>query len=177
MNHQWSLTQAASEVTSTINGQVNVNLPIFFPTPDQPLDPTTPAIKYSVTDITNPAATTTEVLPNFSAALSGLSLNTVMNQLVDGWDGVTRMLQAAMTRQINATNIPVVGSQLQQALGFLQQLDSSVTNCIKNARQIAALTVQDAIFDTLGPSGLNWLVNLVPGGGNTEDNFVQFGSV
>ena len=67
-NHLWSLAQAAGEVTKSIKGQVNINLPVFFPTPDHPLDPTTPAIEYSVTDITNPAGTTTEILPNFSAA-------------------------------------------------------------------------------------------------------------
>ena len=94
-----------------------------------------------------------------------------MNQLVDGWDGVTRkrMLQTALTHRIDAEDIPVVGNQLQQALAFLNPLETSVTNLIENEPQITATTFQDALYDALGPTGLNWLVNLVPGGTNAED--------
>ena len=33
--------------------------------------------------------------------------------------------------------------------------------------------MQDALYAALGPEGLNWLVNLNPGGAATEGNYVQ----
>jgi Ca2+-binding RTX toxin-like protein len=173
VNHQWSLAGAAGAITSAVQGQVNIVLPTFFPTPDRPLDPAKPNIELHVAGLSNPGGTTTTVVPNFAAALGGVNLNGIMNQVVNGWDGVIRMLQSALTRQINATKIPVVGTQLQQALAFLQQLDSSVTSQLQNAPQITAAAVQDALYTALGPQGLNWLVNLTPGGAATPNNYVQ----
>ena len=53
-NHLWPLPSAAAEITSAIKGQVNIVLPTFFPTPDQPLDPTTPNIELHVTNLASP---------------------------------------------------------------------------------------------------------------------------
>jgi Ca2+-binding RTX toxin-like protein len=172
-NHLWSLASAPSETTNAIVGQVNIVLPTFFPTPGQPLDPTTPAIQLRVTSLANPGSTTTLILPNMSSALSSVNLNTIMNQVVDGWDGLMRELQSALTGQINTAQIPVIGTQLQQALGFLQTMDSQVTGLLENAPQLAPQTVQDALYQALGPGGLGWLVNLSPGGAVTENNYVQ----
>jgi Ca2+-binding RTX toxin-like protein len=172
-NHRWSLDSVAGAVTSTIKAQVNIVLPTFFPTPDQPLDPHVPNIELHVTDLTHPTTTTTTVLPDFTQALSGINLTGIMSQVVNGWDGVMRMLQTALTKQINAAKIPLVGPQLQKALDFLRQMDEQVTTLLKNAPQLAATAVQDALYKALGPQGLNWLVNLVPGGAATESNFVQ----
>ena len=112
-NHLWPLASAASEITSAIKGQVNIVLPTFFPTPDQPLDPTTPNIELHVTNLASPGSTTTLIVPSFTSAMSSVNLNGIMDQAVDGWDGLMRTLQSALTQQIDAANIPVVGTAAQ----------------------------------------------------------------
>jgi Ca2+-binding RTX toxin-like protein len=172
-NHLWPLAGAAGQITNAIKGRIDIDLPVFFPTPDQPLDPNTPDIQLIVSDLSHPVSTTSLVVPNVASALSGISLNGIMDQVVDGWDGVMRMLQTALTQQIDAAKIPVVGQQLQQALGFLQRMDQQVTTLLQNAPQLAATTVQDALYKALGPQGLNWLAKLDPSGGSSEANYVQ----
>jgi Ca2+-binding RTX toxin-like protein len=172
-NHLWPLASAAGEITSAIAGQINIVLPTFFPTPDQPLDPNTPNIELHVTDVSNPGSTTTVLIPDLSAALGSISLNDIMDQVVNGWDGVLRMLRAALVGEIKSVNIPVLGTQLQQALDFLQTLDDTVTQALANAPQLAATTVQDALYNALGPNGLNWLANLSADGAAGENNYVQ----
>jgi Ca2+-binding RTX toxin-like protein len=169
-NHQWLFDAALSHFTSNLTGQLNVVLPIFFPTQSQPLDPKVPSLQLHVTNLANPTATTTTVLPDFSAALSNVDLNGVMNQVVNGWDGVTRMLKAALTRQINLQKIPVVGTQLQHALDFLQAMDDKVVGLLEMAPQFAATTVQNALFQGLGPQGLNWLADISGDGKVTKDD-------
>ncbi len=172
-NHLWSITDAASEITSAVHGQLKIDLPTFFPTPDQPLDPSTPDLELIVGDLSKPGSTTQLIVPNVASAVSGVNLNGIMDQVVNGWDGLMRMLQSALTQQINATNIPVVGKQLQQALAFLQSMDQKVTALLDNAPQLAAQTVQQALYDALGPKGLNWLVQLTTTGATPADNYVQ----
>ncbi len=114
-NHLWPLSSEASETTSAVDAQVNVVLPTYFPTPDQPLDPTTPNIELHVTNLADPAATTTLIVPSFASAMSSVNLNGIMDQAVNGWDGLMRSLRSALTGQIDAENIPVVGPQLAKA--------------------------------------------------------------
>ena len=176
-NHLWPLASAASEITSAIKGQVNIVLPTFFPTPDQPIVPPTPQdptandIELLVTNLANPGPLT-PIVPDLTSAMGSVSVNDIMDQLVDGWDGLMRTLESALTQKIDTANIPVVGTQLQQALSFLQTMDQKVTALLENAPQLAATTVQDALYDALGPKGLNWLVDLTPGGAVPEDNYV-----
>ena len=171
-NHLWPLSSAASEITSAINAQVNIVLPTFFPTPDQPLDPTKPNIELHVTNLANPGSTTTLIVPSFPPPNS-VNLNGIMDQAVDGWDGLMRTLESALSGQINAENIPVVGPQLKQALSFLQTMDQTVTAQLENDPQIAATDVQNALYDALGPSGLNWLVELTTTGATPADDYVE----
>ncbi len=172
-NHLWPLSSAVNDVNTAINGQVDIVLPTFFATTNVPVDPNTKFIELKVTNLANASSTTTLTVPNLTAAMNSVSLNDIMNQAVEGWDGLMRKLQSALTQEIDVENIPVVGTQLQQALSFLQTMDQTVTTQLENAPQLAATTVQDALYAALGPQGLNWLVNLVPGGASTEDNFVQ----
>ncbi len=159
-----SLLAAQSSAIATLKQQLPGLLPPAVPTSAQRNQ-----ILSAVTSITGQ----TVIVPNLAAATNSISLNGIMDQVVDGWDGLMRMLQSSLTQEIDASNIPVVGKQLQQALTFLQTMDQKVTALLENAPQIAATTVQDAIYQTLGPPGLNWLVNLVPGGAATENNYVQ----
>jgi Ca2+-binding RTX toxin-like protein len=172
-NHLWLLASAANEIKSAIVGRVYIDLPTFFPTPGQSLDPNTPDIKLLVTNLANPGSTTKLIVPGVSSALSSVNLNNIMNQVVNGWDGVMRMLQSALTQQIDSSNIPVIGTQLKQALSFLQTMNQKVTALLENAPQLAAKTVQDALYNALGPQGLNWLVSLSPTGAMDENSCVQ----
>ena len=172
-NHLWPLSTAASEITSAINARVDIVLPTFFPTPDQPLDPTKPNIELHVTNLANPATTTTLIVPSFTSAMGSVNLNGIMDQVVDGWDGLMRSLQSALTGKIDAENIPVVGTQLKQALSFLQTMDQTVTAQLENDPQIAASDVQDALYDALGPGGLNWLVELTTTAATPAGDYVE----
>ena len=88
----------------------------FFPTPaSRSANIDTSA---HVTNLANPVSTTTVTVPNLAAARSGISLNGIMDQFVDGWDGLMRMLQSALTQQINAANIPVVGTAVAAGAGL-----------------------------------------------------------
>jgi Ca2+-binding RTX toxin-like protein len=156
-NHLWPLANVAGALNSALKGQLHIDLPTFFPTPAQPLDPTTPDIKLDVADLSKPGSTTTLTLPNFAQALSGINLNGMMNQLVDGWDGLMRLLQSDLTKQLAVQNIPVVGAPLQHALDFLQQINDKVTQQLQNAPQLAATAVQQGLYEALGPGGLNIL--------------------
>jgi Ca2+-binding RTX toxin-like protein len=171
-NHLLPIAGAANQITSAITGQVNIVLPTFFPTPNQPLDSKTPNIELHVTNLANPG-TLTPIVPNITSAMGSVSLNGIMDQAVDGWDGLMRSLESVLTGEIDAENIPVVGSQLKQALNFLQTIDQNVTSQLENDPQIAATTIQDALYDALGPKGLNWLAELTTTGATTEDDYVE----
>ncbi len=168
-NDLWLLSNAANQINSAIQGEVSINLPVYFPTPDQSLG----NISLVVSSLQNPTTTTTLTVPNLTAAMGTVNLNGIMDEAVDGWDGLMRTLESALTQEINVASIPVVGKQLQQALNFLQTMDQTVSQILENDPQLDGSIVQDAIYQALGPPGLNWLVDLTPGGSNQEQNYVQ----
>src|SRR5262249_19778468 len=121
-NHRWLLSDVPGHLTSSLTGQAHAVLPVFFPTEDQPLDPNSPRIALHVNDLAHPPESTTPTLPDFEAARDNLDLGTAIEAVAQGWEGVLHFLRTALAGKIAAAKIPVVGSQLQHALDFLQQM-------------------------------------------------------
>ncbi len=163
-NHLWAIADVPSQLNlspqgqAQPQGQINVVLPVFFPTQSQPLDPANPNIELHVTDLSNPAQTTTTVLPDFQSALSNVSLDSIYASISDGWNGIIQILETTLEQKLAAQKLPVVGTQISKALNFLDQLDDKVTTALDSAPRLAADTVQQAIFNALGPQGLGWLL-------------------
>ena len=157
-----------------INGQINISLPTFFPTPTQPLDPNNPNIELHV-NLANPSTPIPgqpDAVPNPAAALQNVSLNNIMGELVNGWDGMMQFLQSDLTQLLAAQNLPIVGTPLQHAFGFLQQINNKVTEQLQQAPNLAATAVQQGLFDALGPGGLNILVPVSGSGVATVQDVV-----
>ncbi len=51
-------------------------------------------------------------------------------------------------------------------------MDQTVTSQLENDPQIAATDVQNALYDALGPTGLNWLVELTTTGATPASDYV-----
>jgi Ca2+-binding RTX toxin-like protein len=155
-DHRWLITDVPAHLTAGLTGQISAVLPVFFPFEDQPLDPNKPNIELHIADLNHPDQITT-VLPDFQKALDSLNLDSVFNSVAEGWSGVLRLLEAVLTSKISVQKIPLVGNQLQHALDFLHQMNDRVLAEMGKLPQLAAKTVQKALYDGLGPQGLNWL--------------------
>jgi Ca2+-binding RTX toxin-like protein len=163
-NRRWLLSDVLNHITTTLDGQVSASLPVFFPTEDHPLDWNIPNLEFHVADLAHIGQTTTLVVPNFQEAINGLSLGSVFDCAADGWSGVLQTLRNAMSLAMSAQKIPVVGKQLKHALDFLQEMDEKVLKKLENATIVSASIVQDALYEGLGPQGLNWLQDITGDG-------------
>ncbi|MEF8756274.1 MAG: PKD domain-containing protein [Accumulibacter sp.] len=155
------------KLSSDLDGQAHVYLPVYKRNQSAPLDPVQRAIDIQVLDIGQPASTTTIAIPNFINALSGLgdlanSLGDVWSSLSEGWDGVFGALGAALDSGVLGVRIPFIGDKLAEAESFLERLRTDFSGALTGVTAQNATGIRQLLFDLLGPSSTrqnSWLAD------------------
>ena len=96
----------------------------------------------------------------FNAAFDSLSGDFDLLAMVGGWEGAFDLLIDAMNGQLFGLPLPLIGDALRDEAQFLQDIRSAVSDNLQDNASTgnnAFADVQQAIFDALGPSGINVL--------------------
>ncbi len=140
-------------VSMQANGRIDAVLPVAFPRPEVAQG----AIALNAN--LNNLGGMTLTMPDFASAIASLDISDLLGTTIDGWDGVMRLLQDALDGEVLGVKLPLVGDKLAEISGFLDTLRGDVISELEAAQQLSTQTVQQALFDVLGPGGLEWLVD------------------
>jgi hypothetical protein len=175
-NHHWNFTDlTTSSANISLTGTATATLPLFFPTPNDPLGGNgNNNLTLNITNLGDIAHTTTVMTPDFSTAFSQVSLSAQLRIIIEGLDKLLETLQIGLNSQVFA-NLPLIGNNLQNTGHFVQDFRSVV---ISNLQQLANTTgdgIRMALFNTLGPGtgGLNILKKLDGSNGTPTIDDVQ----
>ena len=181
VDHQYELLPNlelnAGLITSTLNGNATASLEVFFPTPADPIGTFGLNVPDLRAALQNPGPTTIN--------LSGPDVDDLVNQfladirnnltgLVTRWDDLLNLLIDALDGEVFGIQIPLVGDKLSDAASFLKDLRDQVQGGIENLGSAPVDAVRDALFDVLGPPGLNWLKDVSGDGLLTPADDIPF---
>ncbi len=136
-------------------------------------------------DDANPATTTNTgagklnkvklVAPDFSQLFADLELCDVISanigKILDGLDSLLGTIQDGLNEIVFSTNLPLIGPGLQGAANFIEDFRNGLLQSLRNEVNAAGgngLTalenaIKKAFWNTLGPGGLDLLVNFETG--------------
>jgi autotransporter-associated beta strand protein len=150
-------------------GQVHVVLPVYYPTESDFWD----TVRLTVTDLGDPASITFSA-PDFESAFHNFDLLNNLDALPDEIDGVLGEIQKSLAAQLAGKSLPVIGDKLSDAFDFVQEIQDCISQGLRDRFNETVnhtpAVVQAALFDALGPAGLNLLVGKNPGGPVTPDD-------
>ncbi|MEZ5303796.1 MAG: LEPR-XLL domain-containing protein [Verrucomicrobiales bacterium] len=112
----------------------------------------------------------TIITPDFSQAISGIDLCDLLDHgaplLVDGLDKLLGTIQEGMEEVALSDSLPLIGDGLKDVAGFIEDFREGLLADLKAALTssggVTALieqAIKTALWDTLGPGGINLLVN------------------
>jgi Ca2+-binding RTX toxin-like protein len=176
-----SIPSAFVNSSVTVDGQLQVSLPLEFPESvvPSPEPLTDPMIHLSITDVGDPAGTTTLTTnldgtdwPRLSDLLGGLSLLEDLDGFKLGFDELFMKLDDLLDKAVFGQELPVVGTQLTEAADFIDRMRRAVSDTlVLRSGNLTPDIVQQTLFDALGPGGLGWLVDRNGDGGfNAADD-------
>ena len=128
-----------------------VELPFFF----NSASIGTLAFSQDLLDMGAPPVPTME--PGFSAAFDDFDVSGNLLALAGGWEGMFNLLIDGMRGQVLGVPVPLVGDSLKDEADFLENLRDDVVDTINDLADTATMFVQDALFQALGPQGLDLL--------------------
>jgi len=105
-------------------GEAHATLPIHYPTPSTFFG----TVDLDIGNIDNIGATTTLTAPHFAAEIAAIDLLSDMGSLVDGLDQFFARLDDAVKSQVLGLNLPVVGTGLKNAFGFIEELRVNIVS-------------------------------------------------
>ena len=111
-------------------------------------------------------------VPDFEAALENLDLGSNLLAMLGGWEGVFDLLIDAMQGEVFGFSVPLIGDALADAAGFLEDLKDTVTDTLETVGTQGITFVQQALYDAVGPEGLDWLKDSTDDAGITLDDVV-----
>ncbi len=142
------------------SGRAEAQLPVTFPGLDVIPGVTQPSLlTVTAADLTDFSNVTIEGGGVFETARNLLSGDFDLGAMVGGWEGAFDLLIDAMNGQLFGIPLPLVGDALKDEARFLQDIKQSVVDNLQSSTDQAARDVQSAIFDALGPGGLDLLVD------------------
>jgi len=110
-------------------GEAHATLPIHYPTPSAFFG----TVDLDIGNIDTIGATTALTAPNFAAEIAAIDLLSDMGSLVDGLDQFFARLDDAVKSQVLGLNLPVVGTGLKDAFGFIEELRVNVVSALDTA--------------------------------------------
>ena len=171
-----------------LTGAAEARLPLFFPDENTPFgnsdqdgpdaDPFPDnEIVVQILDLSDIAGSTTFGVPDIAGALSGLDISEQLGSLVSSWDGLFKLVEEVTDGTLFGFPIPLIGDQLAEAATFITDLRDRVNGQFESLTDNPFVEeVQQALFDALGPSGLNWIKDIAGGqdsNGLTPDGLIS----
>ncbi len=157
---------------STI-GQAQAVLPVAF----RGL-PFSDTVTVSLNDLLDFSAVDVDGGSVFDTAYAALSGDFDLSAMVGGFNGAFDLLIDAMNGQLFGAQLPLIGDALKDEARFLVDLKNSVSENLEQSLDSAASGVQAAIYDALGPGGLNVLRDInSPADNNVADGAVTLADV
>ena len=159
-DHRYLLTELNTGiVNATLTGGVDITLPLFWPTDSDPLGGASPANNLHITigSLSNIAGTTSITTPDIASAFGSVDLSNQLGVIIDGLDLLLKTIQDALDAKVFDVSLPLVGTKLQQGAQFIQDIRDHVIAKLKALPNQTRELVQQAIFDSLGPGGMNIL--------------------
>ena len=161
VNHRYGLSEiGTSQIDLSLQAGVKADLPVFFPTDSDRLNPnlsiTIPSLSQLFQGNTSQVTVTA---PDLAAALSSLSLGDSLGSAALGLDKLLEVLQNALNGEVFGIPLPLVGTSLKEGAQFVQKMREELIPLLQGgagARTIGL--IQQALFNALGPPGLRLLV-------------------
>ncbi|MBK7677462.1 MAG: hypothetical protein IPJ27_23445 [Candidatus Accumulibacter sp.] len=153
-DHRHTIPEALSSFNVDLDGYAQTALPLSFPTRDNLLSP---ALEFTVADLSHSLSTATITGPDLEAFLSQLDLLTNLEALRKGWDEMLGLVEELLKRNVLGADFPLVGDQLSRTLDFIQRMRQELKGDLGLLPSFGAVAVQEALYAGLGPNGLNWL--------------------
>jgi len=162
-NHRYAFADAAAATSVMLDGSLQVMLPIHFPDSQGVLSPEPEdSLNVTVPDLANVTSTSTRLAgPDVRARQANVSLLENLDSFRIGFDRLFFQLDRALDEVIFSQALPLVGSQLADAIDFIDQMRAKVADNL--GLIIGTLTpdkAKQALFDGLGPGGLGWLCDI-----------------
>jgi len=169
-----------NDIDLQASGEGDISLDIEFP--GLPVDPGNVSVSIAdlnklIPDTLDLSTVTVTGGGIFDLALAAFSGNFSLLAMVGGWEGAFDLLIEAMEGEVFGVDIPLIGDALKDQATFLRDIKQAVAdNFNEDTDAIATdsnpLTVQNALFDALGPGGINLLQDQNGDGGITIDDVV-----
>ncbi|MGK7961944.1 right-handed parallel beta-helix repeat-containing protein, partial [Crocosphaera sp.] len=135
-------------------GQAQALLPVFYPLESEYQGD----IEFSA-DLSNGQINLTN--PDFENFIDSLDVENQIGAIIDGLDQLLTQLQSLLSSDVFANIFPFIGDQLKDSATFIEELRANLTTkldqAIATAPEKSAEIVREALFDALGPTGLNIL--------------------
>jgi len=160
IDHRYLLTELNTGiVNASLVGGVDITLPLFWPTESAPLGGPSPAnnLHIVIGSLSNIAGTTTITTPDIAASFASMDLLTQLGVVIDGLDLLLKTIQDALDAKVFGVSLPLVGTKLKQGAQFIQDIRDHVIAKLKALPDQTVTLVQQALFDSIGPGGLNIL--------------------
>jgi hypothetical protein len=145
-----------------LEGAVAADLPIFFPTPSASVG----SLDITIGDLSDIAGSLSITAPNLSQIGLDMDLPNNMGALLDGIGQLLDHLQAALGSQVLSARLPLVGDKLGQAVDFIggtlrtniyDKLKAEFDAALAAGQSVTLQVAQQALYDSLGPAGLDIL--------------------
>ena len=170
-----------NDLRTDLTGAAEVRLPLYFPTrsnpligidsnldkvPDLPSDLDSDGILdhhlvLRVASLSDPIGTLSLIGPkaeDFRAVFGNIDLMANLNAMTQSWTGIMDLLDQVLGGRVFGINLPLIGDQLKGAQRFVRELRQKVLdNFLYLGDSPHTDEIQRAIFDAVGPGGINWL--------------------
>ncbi|MEM9643765.1 MAG: hypothetical protein AAF989_02130, partial [Planctomycetota bacterium] len=144
---------------SGLDGPVTEQLQLHWPDIDLSEIPSFNQVGSIDTGLTSPNAGRQVVLPNLAGAIGAFDASDGVFALVAGLEGLFNLIEGYLGDEILGVPVPLIGDGLSAATGFLDDLRGHLTGAIDSQGSAADLA-RAAMFEALGPNGLNVLEDL-----------------
>ena len=160
-----------------VTGKLNLQLPVYKKNQSAFLDANHPNLTWAfdVNNLSNLPAPSS--VPNFAAIFDALRLDGAIDGFQEGWDTLFEVLDGVVDAAALLTRIPLVGSQLKDAVQFIQDLRDGVTTALSTAGERSIELLHEALYTVVGPSGLDWLQDRNANGVDMDDIVISPGSI
>ena len=144
-------------VSADLAGMACATLPVYFPTTSNFLG----NIELEIGDLSDIPGSITLTAPDLNGQFDLLDLLDNLGIVITGLDTLLGKLQTGMSSEVFGKKLPLVGKQLQTGANFIADIRSGVLDELHDALDGAgskSLTlVRQALFDALGPAGMDLL--------------------
>jgi len=155
-----------------LSGQVHVTLPLYAPTEHSYLGD----ITLAVTDLGDLQGTTTLNAPDLASRFGDFDLINNLGGVIDGIDFVLVGVQDVLSSRVLNQAFPMIGAQLTSAVTFVEDIRTDVIQKLRDrfgeSLNSTASVIRQALFEVVGPGGLDFLRDADEDGVITQDDIL-----